>query len=260
MTVITKIGSFLKCWPVLHHFAEQVYYTLNYRRLKEGLLGTRVREKEWATKHLRGGLDWGESSRDDWVKSYWNSQDHPHRAFLIERISKFSPNSILEIGCNCGPNSRLLAKRFPDAKIRGIDINPAAVQKGNEWLAQEGITNVKLLEGKADELGRFQDRSFDVVFTDAVLMYVGPDKIKEVMKGMIRIARHALILVERHSEDEKKDPYGLGIYHGCWKRDYVALLKQYVQEEQIHVIKITEDIWPEENWKKIGAVIEIIIK
>ena len=92
-------------------------------------------------------------------------------------------------------------------------------------------------------------------------MYIGPDKIKEVMKGMIRIARHALIFIEWHSfEPDHRDSYGLGIYHGYWKRDYVALLKQYVQEEQIHVIKITEDIWPEENWKKWGGVIEVIIE
>ena len=263
MTVITKIGSFLKRWPVLHHFAEQVYYTLNYRRLKEYLLGTRVREKEWATRHLHKDEkerdDWCKGG-NDWIKGYWDSQDHPHRAFLIERISKFSPNSILEIGCNCGPNSRLLAKKFPDAEIIGIDINPLAVQKGNEWLAQEGISNVKLLESKADELRQFQDKSFDIVFTDAVLIYIGPDKIKEVMRGMIRIARHALILVERHSEDEKKDPYGLGIYHGNWKRDYVALLKQFVREEQIHVTKISEDIWSDKGWSEVGAVIEVVIK
>ena len=257
----TKIGRFLKHWPALYHFAREVHFAFNFRRVKEYLLGTKEREREWAIKHLRGGDDWGESSRDDWVKSYWNSQDHPHRPFLMERISKFSPNSILEIGCNCGPNLRLLARKFPDAEIIGVDINPLAVQKGNEWLAQEGIPNVKLLEGKADELGRFQDRSFDIVFTDAVLIYIGPDEIKDVMKEMVRITRRVLILVERHSfEPEKKDPYGLGAYHyGCWKRDYVALLKQFVREEQIRITKITADIWPDKNWSSVGAVIEVVI-
>ena len=129
-------------------------------------------------------------------------------------------------------------------------------------LAQEGISNVKLLESKADELRQFRDKSFDVVFTDAVLIYIGPDKIKKVIKEMIRTTHRALILVEWHSfEPESNDPYGLGVYHfKCWKRDYIALLKQYVREEQIHATKITEDIWPEENWKKIGAVIEVIME
>ena len=143
------------------------------------------------------------------------------------------------------PNLCLLAKKLPDAEIRGIDINTIAVQKGNEWLAQEGISNVKLLAGKADELDQFQDKSFDVVFTDAVLIYIGPDKIKEIMKEAIRIARRALILVEWHCFESQKDPHGLGVFYlGCWKRDYVALLKQFVSEEQIHVTKTPEDVWP----------------
>jgi ubiquinone/menaquinone biosynthesis C-methylase UbiE len=254
----------LRKWPAFYRLVETSYYTLRFRRLKEHLSGTIVIEKEWATRHLRKERkrdDWAKGGRE-WIKSYWNSQDHSHRLFLIERISKFSPNSILEIGCNCGPNLYLLAKKFPDAEIRGIDINPLAVQKGNEWLAQEGISNVKLLEGKADELMQFHDKSFDIVFADAVLIYIGPDKIKEVMGELIRITHKALILMEwRSFEPDHKDPYGIGIYyHGNWKRDYVALLKQFVPEEQIHVTKITKDVWPEKNWKEVGGVIEVVIE
>ena len=50
------------------------------------------------------------------------------------------------------------------------------------------------------------------MFTDAVLMCIGPDKIKDVMKAMIRVARRALILVEWHTEDQRKDRHGLGVY------------------------------------------------
>jgi len=165
----------LKKWPAFYRFVETSYYTLRFRRLKEYLLGTRAQEKYWATRHRRK-----ERKRDDlvkggrdWIKSYWDSRDHSHRPFLIEKISKFSPiHSILEIGCNCGPNLYLLAKKFPDAEMIGIDINPIAVQNGNEWFAQEGISNVKLSVGNADELGQFPDKSFDVVFTDAVLIYI----------------------------------------------------------------------------------------
>jgi ubiquinone/menaquinone biosynthesis C-methylase UbiE len=257
-----QLKHILRKWPALYRFVETSFHTLRLRHLKECLLGTGVREREWATRHFhedeRIRDDWGKG-HDDWIKSYKDSTDHPHRQILIETVSKYNPSNILEIGCNCGPNLYLLGKKFPDAEIRGVDINPLAVQKGNEWLAQEGISNVKLLEGKADELGQFQDKSFDVVFTDAVLIYVGPDKIKEVMKEAIRVTRKALILVELHSfESQRKDPHGLGVYHyGNWKRDYVALLKQFVREEQIHATKITEDIWPEKNWSELGAVIEV---
>ena len=259
-----RVAHLLKRWPTLYRSVANIYSTLKPVHLMEHLVGTRVREREWSTRHLRKSEkehdDWNEGS-NDWIKGYWYSQNHSHRPFLIEKISNFSPSSILEIGCNCGPNLYLLGKKFPDAEIRGVDINPLAVQKGNEWLAQEGISNVKLLKGKADELRQFQDKSFDIVFTDAVLIYVGPDKIKEVIRDMVRITRRALILVEWHSEYRRKDPDGLGVYYlGNWKRDYVALLKQFVREEQIHVTKITEDVWPDRAWKDVGAVIEVVME
>ena len=226
-----QLKHLLEKWPALYRLIAKgyTYSALRFRYLKYLLSGTKAIEKEWATRHLREGEkerdDWGEGS-GDWIKGYQGSQNHPHRPFLVKTISKYNPSSILEIGCNCGPNLYLLAKKFPDAEIIGIDINPIAVQKGNEWLAQEDISNVELLEGKADELKQFQDKSFDAVFTDAVLIYIGPDKIKDVMKEMIRIARKALILMEWHSfEPDHKDPKGLGIYYkSLWKRDYMALL------------------------------------
>lgn len=263
MSVKTSLGHYLERWPVVYSLVARIYFALKPVHLKELMVGTKAREEEWATRHLRKNErdDWGSRS-GDWVKGYWDSQNHSHRPFLIEKISAFSPiSSVLEIGCNCGPNLYLLAKKLPGAEIRGVDINPVAVQKGNEWLAREGISNVKLSVGKADDLGQFQDKTFDIVFTDAVLIYIGPDKIKKVSQEMLRVARRALILMEWHCfAPQCKDPNGLGVYHhGSWKRDYVALLKQFVREEQIHVTKIPADIWPDKKWKALGAIIEVVV-
>ena len=261
-----QLKHLLKNMPALYRFASKgyTYTTLRYRYMRFLLSGTKAMEREWATRHLREDererSDWGKE-RGDWIKGYRDSLNHSHRSFLVEIISRFNPSSILEIGCNCGPNLYLLAKRFPDAEIIGIDINPMAVEKGNEWLTQEGILNVRLSVGKADELDQFQDKSFDIIFTDAVLIYIGPDKIGEVMKNAIRITRQALILMEWHSfKPQRKDPYGLGVYEqGNWKRDYVSLLKQFVSEEKIRATKIPEEVWPDENWKRWGGVIEVIL-
>ena len=100
---------------------------------------------------------------------------------------------------------------------------------------------------KADELKQFPDKSFDVVFTWAVLILIGPDKIKEVMKEMIRITRKRLILLEMHDKDINRDPQGLGVYCNVyWKRDYVALLRQFIPNypgDKIHISKFPEDMW-----------------
>jgi len=257
-----RLKRLLKKSPRLYSFVAKIYSfgALKSRYLKDRFLGTRLTEKEWATRHLRRGSDWNDKKHadnsDGWIRGYWESRDHSHRQFLLEHITEFSPvSSILEIGCNCGPNLYLLARKLPDAEIVGIDINPAAVQKGTEWFAQEGIKNVKLLLGKADELGQFKDKSFDIVFTDAVLIYIGPDKIKDVMKGMLRIARKALVLFEWHSFGRESHP--LGVHVGHWMRDYVSLLKEFVPQENIHVIKMPEELWPDKYWRKYGGVVEV---
>ena len=38
-----------------------------------------------------------------------------------------------------------------------------------------------------------------------------------------------------------------------------ALLKQFVPEEKIPVTKISDEIWSDENWKRWGGVIEVIM-
>ncbi len=237
----------MKHWPAFYRFVSKIYWTFQVQHLAELLIGTKARERWWAARSIAEG--------------YWGNRDHASKHFLVERIDVFSPiHSILEVGCASGSNLYLLARRFPQAQIVGIEINSSAIQYGNAQFAQEGISNVKLLVGKADKLAEFQDRAFDVVFTRALLIYIGPDKIKEVIRGMLRIANQALVLMELHCfEPNTKEPLGLGIYQGGnWIRDYAALLKQFVSEEQIQVTKIPEDVWAEEPWKELGAVIEVV--
>jgi len=250
-----KFIAILKKWPAVHHFFKFCYWKI--RNFQEAICGTKIQEKFWQKRHLIKRSDWQDG--EDWIMGYWNSKFHPHRKLLVEKISHYLPLSILEIGSNCGPNLYLIAKKFPNTKIIGIDINQVAVLKGNELFAREGISNVNLLTRKADTLDQFQDKSFDIVFSDAVLMYIGPDKIKKFIKELIRISRKVLIFVEWH-ENSEKDKKGLGIYHfSHWKRNYKNLLKQFVDEDQIHITKIPEELWLGKDWGELGYVIEVTL-
>lgn len=236
------------------------------RGLYAYIWGTRIQERYWLKRHLREGNDWDNpqySGEDnEWVRSYWDSRSHGHRSLIFKNISGFLPlDNILEIGCNCGPNLYLFAKEYPHIQIVGIDINPIAIQIGRELFAKEGISNVNLFIGKADELSEFQDKSFDIIFTDAVLMYIGPDKIKKVMREMLRISRRALILLEWHIESQDMDRRGLGVYYqGSWTRNYVNLLNNCCSPpKEIHLTKIPKQIWPNKNWENFGYIIEVIL-
>jgi len=246
-----KARSLIRRSPRLYSFLKRGLYA--FRHIQRRLLGTRMEEKYWATAHLRKNSDWSGENRD-WARDYWDSWNHSHRSFLIEKILNFSPSSVLEIGSNCGPNLYLLAKRLPDAEIRGIDINSEAVAKGNQWFTEEHISNVKLSVGKADDLRQFGDKSIDVVFTDAVLIYIGPDRIRKVTKEMLRVVRRALILLEYNDFD--LDSNRIGLFEGHWRRNYAALLEEFVPKKGITVTKLPKELWNDERWQKWGAIIE----
>ncbi|MFC2059684.1 class I SAM-dependent methyltransferase [Chloroflexota bacterium] len=249
--IITKMKAFLEKYPLLNKIVRKIYIPLAHKYISLRQYLRRYRLGEWWVQR-----------EGDWAEGYWDSREHPHRSFLVERIAAFSPiSSILEIGSASGPNLYLLAKRLPHSEIRGVEINPYAVEVGNERFSREGILNVRLSVGRAEDLSEFQDNSFDIVFTDAILLCVSRDKIYGTIKKMVRIARKGLIFVEWHDFDQRfNDTRGLGVFtNGYWVRDYVALLKQFVPEEQIRVTKITESIWPDEGWMKNGALIEVLL-
>jgi SAM-dependent methyltransferase len=236
-----------------------------------------ITDKEWATRHLHD---------ENWAEDYWKSRNDPHRLFLVEKISKYSPiKNVLEIGCASGPNLYLIAKKFPEADIRGIDISPVAIQKGNTWFKQEGFSNVKLEVGKAQDLERFADKTFDVVFTDAVLIYISPDEIKQTIKEMLRIGR-VIILNEWHTFNKWRafllntlyyfksnliarqqfkniklsirSKTSLGLFVGHWARDYRTLFQEFVPKERIHITKLPNGLWNDKKWQRWGALIEVV--
>jgi ubiquinone/menaquinone biosynthesis C-methylase UbiE len=205
-------------------------------QLLEPVLGTKAREMEWAR---RKGM----------AEEYWACRELPIKHYLADKIFNlgFEPRTILEVGCASGPNLYLLARKYPEAEIVGIDINKEAVEKGNVWFREEGISNVKLLARKAEELADFPDRHFDIVFSFATLLLIGPDKIERVVRQMTRVARHKVILIEVYGENPN-DPHGnlfgfrSDIY---WKRDYRTLVA-YVAPKQtgkVEMLPFPTDLW-----------------
>jgi ubiquinone/menaquinone biosynthesis C-methylase UbiE len=231
-----------------------------FHHLKVLILGTREYEEEWEFRHLSKNQksDWKDGD-PDWVRGYWSSRDHPHREYLTQIIADMNPSTILEIGSNCGPNLRILARKLPHSRLIGIDINPEAVKWGNIWLREEGIDNVKIILGKADDLSQFSNNSFDVVLTDAVLIYIGPDKICRILKEIYRVGKEAIVLFEWN----KNISCGLNPLHiknyifrrGLWAWNYCTLLKEIGKIKKISCNSIPENLWSDSGWKKYGSLI-----
>jgi ubiquinone/menaquinone biosynthesis C-methylase UbiE len=243
VNLIGKVYESLRQGAMHHAVLVEVWHYVN--RAAETLLGTKFNELRWSFCHVY---------KRGWTRSYVNeiSFSHPHRQLLVEIISANAPfANVLEIGCASGPNLYLLAMKFPNSRFVGVDINPDAVNQGKLFFEQHGMRNVMLFQGKADELEGFPDKSFDIVFTDAVLLYIGRDKIKKVAKEIQRIARRAIILVEHHSKQESDLGSRLEKW---WLRNYIKLFGTF--SDRINTIKIPPEIWGG-NWGKLGYIIEV---
>jgi len=62
---------------------------------------------------ILGDERYWENRKADWIETYWKTITHPHRDTLLEVLNQVEFDSVLEIGCNCGPNLARIKEAFP---------------------------------------------------------------------------------------------------------------------------------------------------
>jgi len=177
--------------------------------------GTAVSETWW---RKRGG--------EAWVATYWNDDRSPRRDHIIEvlRSSFGAPSSVLDVGCNAGPNLRRVAAEFPGCHLSGFDINQEAITAAVERFSELGIP-VELSVGSFyDVLPRIDTDSIDVVLSSYALAYVPPANLREVLAELVRIARRGLVLAEPMTFGTTRPAGVLTVPWHDWRHDYAAVL------------------------------------
>lgn len=134
------------------------------------------------------------------------------RSFWELMLEQTSARSILEVGCNWGPNLTALRDTDPTLKLRGVDVNPAAIAE-----AQAATLDVR--ECPAREVGERWPHRFGLVFTAGVLIHVPPVDLIPTMKSIIKASNRHVLAVEYAAEDEEEIDYR-GQAGRLWKRPY----------------------------------------
>lgn len=205
------------------------------------LLGTRFTKFFWRFRHI--------INHDQWANSYIgiDSLQHPHRKLLLEAIKEFEPvDSLLEIGCASGPNLSLLREKYPNAILHGIDISSHAIRVARQHFKNDRHTHLTV--GDTDGLESIETKSIDVVFCDAILIYIGGESIVAVLKNMLRIAKKGIVLVEQMpTTNAQKETHNQ-------LHDYPKLLHSISPHLRVSCAKIDQNIWPG-NWGTHGFII-----
>ena len=191
-------------------------------------------EKYWATRD------------DNWPESYWRIKNHPHRAFQLDAIKTLYPfKSVLDVGCASGGAIAVIKDRFnlKDVNLAGVDVSERAIAWAKDYQPDIDfqVSDVSWLP--------FSNDSFDVVLTDACLIYVNPQKIRQAIKELSRVSKMGIVLLEWHDEESidgvSKD--------GHWARNYTKLLEELGYK--VTTRKITEEVWPDApSWAMHGMV------
>lgn len=146
--------------------------------------------------------DWWARPRGDhaaeWVSAYQKSLQARHRSLIVKAVKDIHPESLLEVGCHCGPNLVRLAQELPELDMIGIDASAEAITSGRSWVEHHGFkTRIQLNVGRVpDALYRLPSGSFDVVLSCYTLAYVAPSDLDIVLYELGRLATHAVILAE----------------------------------------------------------------
>jgi len=228
--------------PALARRARSGAYWRAQRALRM-VLGSRIEERHYRRR-----------SRED-VRQWFSNVESPHRPWLASRILQSHPHSILEVGCGFGPNLEILHRTDPTLALTGVDIAPASIAEGRERLGSLGIQGIDLVEGSADELRAFADGAFDVVFTDAALLYVGPDKIGQVLRELARVARGHLLLLEMTDRSSSGDQYT----RDGWLRDYRRALGEAGVQGEIAVERLPADVRTDGRWPEYGILVQVTL-
>lgn len=90
---------------------------------------------------------------------------------LLARVEGASHRRVVDLGCGPGNSTALLAERFADAEVLGVDSSPAMIERARARLPGARLEVRDLLPWSA---APSQQGAWDLVFSNAALQWVSP--------------------------------------------------------------------------------------
>ena len=115
--------------------------------------------------------------------------EHRARPFhdLLARVGAVSPRRVVDLGCGPGTRTVSLARRWPHARVVGIDSSAEMVDRARDELDRTPELAGRLSYEKADVVDWTPDPEVDVVVSNAMLQWI-PDH-PELMSAWLEALR-----------------------------------------------------------------------
>jgi ubiquinone/menaquinone biosynthesis C-methylase UbiE len=182
------------------------------------------------------------------LKNICSNEEQIHRKFLINLIlKKKNIKKILELGCGDGVNLKMIAKKNQSIDLYGIDINKTVIKRAISAINKFNF-NIKLICGNMKNLEKYKNNEFDVVFTNAALMYVDSSNIYKILNEIFRVSRSKVFICEQHTD-------GTHFYNDKWVHNYKEIIHRISKNNLIRIYKIKDNRVG--DWEKFGKIIEV---
>ena len=119
---------------------------------------------------------------------------HPNHAQIYSLVDQFQPKSVLEVGVGCGYLVKNISTILPNAEIFGVDISQGQLDlcKWFPQLPDKILNNLCIM----DISQAVPERTFDFVYTQAVLMHMSTERATKALHNMKKISNKYVFMVE----------------------------------------------------------------
>jgi len=118
-------------------------------------------------------------------------------AWLIFKLEKLQPGSILEAGCGFARLAPFLIDANIVSEYWGIDFSDKIMKSSEDYLRDYAKKDRVHLQNASAKKMPFSNQSFDIVMTNELLMHMSSTKVDHCLREFRRIARKYIVLVER---------------------------------------------------------------
>lgn len=141
-----------------------------------------------------------EKSFEPWNQNFLIPAVLPTLNGLSDELDKGA--KVADIGCGAGGLSLLLGKTFPNSEVIGYDISQFALDRANERLKNDQLTNVKFLDPRINPIEA--DGSYDFICTfDCIHDMTHPTEMMRTIRGALKdTGRWLLVDIKAHDSLE----------------------------------------------------------
>lgn len=109
---------------------------------------------------------------------------------LVQRVSVNGVRTVIDLGCGPGNSTQILAERWPDARLTGLDNSADMIST-----ACKSSSTSDWVVGDIAEWAAASNESFDVVFSNAALQWL-PDHSRLLPRMLSRVAPGGALAIQ----------------------------------------------------------------